>query len=909
MGAAASTAAQPPPPSREDILESWLRVPLARRSQAVVAVETIVDEALEATQTYDVVVTLFGASSLPGTDGSRGTSDPYVVLKVGDATQTSDYIKNDENPNFSEAEYVFEDSAASTLEVSVFDKDWKTSDDVLGAVAVPLVGRGARHTPLTLDLSTVRSLEPGNVTLSWHQRRAQPEADAPPIDAPAGATRPGSRRTSRCSRPRPRPGRADVAEAVEALAAPKRAAPGAAGRTATVVVTILRATNLFNDVRERSKSDPYAVVTLGLGGAFLRVAFFDKDTNSADEGLGSTDVFLADAPQGPYVSGGGRTFALETLGDNMGKAQGSVTLSWVVEGLRRPRRRTGARRGRRGGAPAPAPADEDPRGRRRGARGRARGGGGAARDREAAEAKRLAAVAKERRRPRRASARKEASAKAAAEAKREAERAALARGAEAARARPRPRPSARRGRRRGRGHAAQGGGRGEAARGRAAAAKAPSEVVVRRELRAMKPADQRRFVNAIKKMMENPGGPGSSRVRQLFGVARRRGIRPRAEALREPADRKIYAHADCFDAAALGFAYDTLPKRRPQQLREPPDYALFRGLDLGLAVFQDAAYFLHVFVVPTEEAADFSPPLVPIPRDDHAYYAGSGSIFGGKGERCAHCASGKKVDVTVDVARALRHELKRGRKDVVLFTLVVDANTDELVVLDADTTETLGIPLPELVGPWYAPGDVVPDLNEATDKAAPGAKDMTLQLQKMLKNFGYYEGEVDADFGEMTTQAVKTFQDVNKLLQDGVVGPKTLGILKKVRNDVAKDIGDRDEARVAAGQWLKYTVGPAPGYLDRRAILAEVDAAFGQWAAAGGFRAERVDDADDAKIAGMKNRPGAFFFLPVMLHEVGHCLGLTHSAEYRDVMSPYYVANHANLTDNDVARLQKNLVL
>ena len=413
-----------------------------------------------------------------------------------------------------------------------------------------------------------------------------------------------------------------------------------------------------------------------------------------------------------------------------------------------------------------------------------------------------------------------------------------------------------------------------------------------------------------------------------------------------PRTGKIYAHADCFDAAALGFAYDTLPKRRPQQLREPPDYALFRGLDLGLAVFQDAAYFLHVFVVPTEEAADFSPPLVPIPRDDHAYYAGSGSIFGGKGERCANCASGKKVDVTVDVTRALRRELKRGRKDVVLFTLVVDANTDELVVLDADTTETLGIPLPELVGPWYAPGDVVPDLNEATDKAAPGAKDMTRQLQKMLKNFGYYEGEVDADFGEMTTQAVKTFQDVNKLLQDGVVGPKTLGILKKVRNDVAKDIGDRDEARVAAGQWLKYTVGPAPGYLDRRAILAEVDAAFGQWAAAGGFRAERVDDAGDAKIAvtwaapeassfdgpggslaradansvvfdfhedwllqGMKNRPGAFFFLPVMLHEVGHCLGLTHSAEYRDVMSPYYVANHVNLTDNDVARLQKNLVL
>ena len=51
----------------------------------------------------------------------------------------------------------------------------------------------------------------------------------------------------------------------------------------------------------------------------------------------------------------------------------------------------------------------------------------------------------------------------------------------------------------------------------------------------------------------------------------------------------IYKHADLFDAAHLGYAYDSLPKQPRSRLREAPDYALFRGLDLGLEVFKDQA--------------------------------------------------------------------------------------------------------------------------------------------------------------------------------------------------------------------------------------------------------------------------------------------------------------------------------
>ena len=60
-------------------------------------------------------------------------------------------------------------------------------------------------------------------------------------------------------------------------------------------------------------------------------------------------------------------------------------------------------------------------------------------------------------------------------------------------------------------------------------------------------------------------------------------------------------------------------------------------------------------------------------------------------------------------------------------------------------------------------------------------------------------------------------------------------------------------------------------------------------------------------LQGMDNKPNAFFLLPVALHEIGHCLGLTHAplSEYRDVMNPYYVANKVRLSDNDISRAKK----
>ena len=53
-----------------------------------------------------------------------------------------------------------------------------------------------------------------------------------------------------------------------------------------------------------------------------------------------------------------------------------------------------------------------------------------------------------------------------------------------------------------------------------------------------------------------------------------------------------------------------------------------------------------------------------------------------------------------------------------------------------------------------------------------GSQDVR-ELQKRLKELGYYKGSVDGDFGEQTDKAVKEFQKANGLTADGKVGEKT----------------------------------------------------------------------------------------------------------------------------------------
>ena len=63
-------------------------------------------------------------------------------------------------------------------------------------------------------------------------------------------------------------------------------------------------------------------------------------------------------------------------------------------------------------------------------------------------------------------------------------------------------------------------------------------------------------------------------------------------------------------------------------------------------------------------------------------------------------------------------------------------------------------------------------------KPAPPLKPTTREIQQALKNAGFYQGSVDGNMGAGTREAVKEFQRVHGLTDDGVVGKQTWAKLR-----------------------------------------------------------------------------------------------------------------------------------
>ena len=65
-----------------------------------------------------------------------------------------------------------------------------------------------------------------------------------------------------------------------------------------------------------------------------------------------------------------------------------------------------------------------------------------------------------------------------------------------------------------------------------------------------------------------------------------------------------------------------------------------------------------------------------------------------------------------------------------------------------------------------------------TGSATSSLKPSTREIQQALKNAGFYQGPTDGKMGPMTRDAVKEFQRVHGLTDDGVVGRQTWAKLK-----------------------------------------------------------------------------------------------------------------------------------
>ncbi len=66
-----------------------------------------------------------------------------------------------------------------------------------------------------------------------------------------------------------------------------------------------------------------------------------------------------------------------------------------------------------------------------------------------------------------------------------------------------------------------------------------------------------------------------------------------------------------------------------------------------------------------------------------------------------------------------------------------------------------------------------------TSSVSTSSKLSHKDIQKALKNAGFYNGSIDGKIGKNTKRAIKEFQKANGLTADGIVGKRTIEKLKK----------------------------------------------------------------------------------------------------------------------------------
>lgn len=123
------------------------------------------------------------------------------------------------------------------------------------------------------------------------------------------------------------------------------------------------------------------------------------------------------------------------------------------------------------------------------------------------------------------------------------------------------------------------------------------------------------------------------------------------------------------------------------------------------------------------------------------------------------------------------------------------------------------------------------------------------EVQRRLKNWGYYDGEVDGIFGNATKEAVIKFQRKNGLTADGVVGKATYAAL-----------GMNDSVKVLQGNENNSQYTSSDLYLLAKCIYAEArgESYTGQ-VAVGAVILNRVrSSAFPNTIAGVIYQKGAF---------------------------------------------------
>jgi hypothetical protein len=218
---------------------------------------------------------------------------------------------------------------------------------------------------------------------------------------------------------------------------------------------------------------------------------------------------------------------------------------------------------------------------------------------------------------------------------------------------------------------------------------------------------------------------------------------------------------DSFDCRALGFVYDVLPEA-PQsdamQMREPPYFAAFKGVDVNK--MEKESRMLFVYLADSTSNVQWVPPVKHTRKalTSHPGYAGNAGIFFLAIEAgCANCEASVPFDIFVDLTSALR-AANIHPQNVALHVLV--ENEDGAVVPLSDTP----VPVPVLLGPTFNSmstviGSSTPADSSATSAAASDPNDVR-HLQTILNATGCIGAillEEDGECGPLTTHARCSF--------------------------------------------------------------------------------------------------------------------------------------------------------